>query len=114
MSFKNILVHVDTSERCEEHINVACDLAARTDAHVTGLFVIPEPFYPIYTDGAYIPQDLIENQEAESKAQCEAAEKKFQDLTAKAGAHAEWRSEQGPLSTVVVRHARYADLTEVG
>jgi len=114
MSFKNILVHVDTSERCEEHINVACDLALRTDAHVSGLFVIPEPFYPLYTDGGYIPQDLIQNQEAESKAQCEVAEKTFREATAKAGAHAEWRSEQGPLSTVVTRHARYADLTVVG
>ena len=114
MSFKNILVHVDGSEWCEEHVGVACDFALRSDAHVTGLFVIPEPFYPLYTDGAYIPEDMIQSQEAESKARGEEAEKKFNETTARAGAHAEWRTEQGPLSSVVTRHARYADLTVVG
>ena len=113
MTLKNILVHMDATERCKERLSLAGDLAQRHDAHLSGLFVIPEPFYPVYAEGTYFPQEMIENLEKEDQENCKKAEKVFRDFVAAQGIHGEWRSEQGPLGQVVSRHARYADLTVV-
>jgi nucleotide-binding universal stress UspA family protein len=114
MTLKNILLHMDATDRCEERLHLAGDLAQRNDAHLSGLFVIREPFYPVYADGAYFPQDMIDNWEKDEKEDAEKAEKTFQEFVEAEGIHGEWRSEQGPLGQVVSRHARYADLTIVG
>ena len=114
MSLKNILVHMDATDRCEERLHLAGDFARRNDAHLSGLFVIAEPFYPIYADGAYFPQDMLDNWDQEEKENAQKAEKVFQKYVDAEGIHGEWRSEQGPLGQVVSRHARYADLTIVG
>lgn len=114
MALKNILVHMDATDRCEERLRLAGDLALRHDAHLSGLFVIPEPFYPVYADGAYFPQDAVEIWEKEEKANTIKAEKTFQEFVNAQGIHGEWRTEQGPLGQIVSRHARYADLTVVG
>lgn len=114
MTLKSILVHMDATKRCKERLALAGDLARRFDAHLSGLFVIPEPFFPVYAEGAYIPADMIENLEREDRENCKKAEKTFRDFSAAQGLSGEWRSEQGPLGQVVSRHARYADVTVVG
>jgi nucleotide-binding universal stress UspA family protein len=114
MSFKNILVHIDNSDRCDERLRLAGNLAKEQGAHLTGLFVIPEKFYPLYMDSTYIPSDLIENQEAQIRADCDLAEKHFRKFADHEGLTAEWRSDQGPIGAVVARHARYADVTVLG
>jgi nucleotide-binding universal stress UspA family protein len=114
VALKNILVHMDATDRCEERLHLAGELAQRNEAHLSGLFVIPEPFYPIYGDGAYFPEDMIENWEKEEKENAEKSEKTFQDFVNSEGILGEWRSEQGSLGQIVSRHARYADLTIVG
>jgi nucleotide-binding universal stress UspA family protein len=114
MALKNILVHMDATERCEERLHLAGDLAQRNDAHLSGLFVIPEPIIPIYDDGSYLPQDVIDNWENEAKENKEKSEKVFREYVDARALHGEWRSEQGPLGQVTTRHARYADLTIVG
>ena len=43
MALRNILVHLAEDNRCGERIALACDLAARDDGMVTGLFVRPYP-----------------------------------------------------------------------
>jgi nucleotide-binding universal stress UspA family protein len=105
---------MDATQRCEERLHLAGNLAQPHDAHLTGLFVIPEPFYPMYADGAYFPQDMLDTWEQEEKENAAIAEKTFQDYVAAQGLHGEWRSEQGPIGQVVSKHARYADLTIVG
>lgn len=114
MTIKNILLHMDATDRCEERLGLAGEFAQRNDAHLSGLFVIPEPFYPVYSDGAYFPQDMVENLEKEEQENCKKAERTFQEFLDAQGIHGEWRTEQGPLGQVVSRHARYADLTIVG
>ena len=113
MTLKNILLHMDETERCKERLELAIDLAKDHDSHLTGLFVIPEPFIPIYSEGTYFPQDLIDSLEKENQANCETAKKTFVDLTEQHGIHGEWREEQGSLEHIVARHALYADLTVV-
>lgn len=114
MTIKNILLHMDATERCGERLRLAGDFALRNDAHLTGLFVVAEPFYPVYADGAYFPQDMLDNLEREEQESCKKAERTFQEFVDAQGLHGEWRSEQGSLGEVVTRHARYADLTIVG
>jgi len=114
MTLKNILLHMDATDRCEERLHLAGNLAQRNEAHLSGLFVIPEPFYPIYSDGAYFPQDVMDSWEKQETENAENAEKTFQEYVDAQGLHGEWRTEQGPLGDVVSRHARYADLTIVG
>lgn len=114
MALKNILVHMDATDRCEERLHLAGDLAQRNDAHLSGLFVIPEFFYPVYGDAAYFPQSMIDSWEKEEQENAEKAEKTFQEFVNATGIHGEWRSEQGPRDQVVSRHARYADLTVMG
>ena len=43
MALKNILVHVDASERAGERVEIAAALAQSSDAHLTGLYVVPDP-----------------------------------------------------------------------
>ena len=114
MTLKSILVHMDATDRCEERLRLAGDLAQQNDAHLSGLFVIPEPFYPIYGDGAYFPQDVMEQWEQEEKEHARIAEETFQEFVTSQGLHGEWRSEQGSSGKVVCRHAKYADITVVG
>lgn len=114
MMLKNILVHMDATERCRERLRLAGDLARRHEAHLSGLFVIPEPFYPVYAEGTYFPQDMIEKLEREDRENCGKAETSFREFVDAQRIHGEWRSEQGPLAQVISRHARYADVTLLG
>lgn len=114
MSLKNILVYIDSSDRCDERLKLAGNLAQEHGAHLTGLFVIPEAFYPLYMDATYIPEDLVENQEAQARADGALAEKHFNEFADREGLTTEWRTDQGPVGNVVARHARYADLTLLG
>ena len=111
MELKNILVHVDASERASERIEIAAAMAQAGDAHLTGLFVIPDSLmYPGYTVSAYLFLEQME----EARANSRTAEKTFHSVADSKGVHREWRSEEGQPSRVVARHARYADLAVVG
>ncbi|MBT5458765.1 MAG: universal stress protein, partial [Rhodospirillaceae bacterium] len=74
---KNILVHIDSSERCAERLGIAATLAKQHDAHLSGLYVIPEPFYPIYAESAFVSAELIESMEGESREGRETAQENF-------------------------------------
>ncbi|MFT5440540.1 MAG: nucleotide-binding universal stress UspA family protein [Alphaproteobacteria bacterium] len=114
MDIKNILVHIDSSERCAERLRIAAILARQHEAHLSGLYVIPEPFYPIYAESAFVSMDLIESLERESREGCAEAQEKFRAFADKENLPAEWREEQGSIGPVVSRHGRYADLTIIG
>lgn len=114
MTLKNILLHMDAKDRCEERLKLAGGLAQRHDAHLTGLFVVPETIHPAaHDDGAYFPQEVIDKWETNEKKNAEKVEKIFQEFVETEGIHGELRSERGPLRQVVSLHARYADLTVV-
>lgn len=114
MSFRNILVQIDTSDRCQERLKVAGALSIAHDAHLTGLFVIPQPFYPMYAEATYFPDDMLEDYEKEERDNHDKCEKIFRTYCEAQGIKSEWHSEQGALSTIVSKHSRYADLTVLG
>lgn len=114
MNLTNILVHVDGSERAAERMRLTANIAQERDAHVTGLFVIPDPYVAAYMASGYVPVEIFEAQREEALKQAGAAKKLFDDIVGRAGAKHEWRTEEGTLSDIVARHARYADLAVVG
>ena len=77
MPFKNILLHMDSSDRCDERLSLAGKLAMAHGANLTGLYVTPEPFYPMYAEASYFPGDLLTTFEEEEKENCAIAEKHF-------------------------------------
>ena len=113
MALKNILVHVDASERAGERIRIAAELAGPDDGHLTGVFVTPDPPFPTWMV-AGMPASALEAAIENARGEGEAARGRFLDIAERAGVHAEWRSASGSVARVTARHARYADLAVVG
>lgn len=116
MSFKTIMVSLNDVGRAEEITGIACQLAARHDAHLIGLFVIPVmPIYP--APGAYVLPELIENFEASFADRGEKAKSAFEKVTAGYDLRIEWRLIHHGASIVangVIEHSHQADLLVVG
>ncbi len=73
---KDILVHLDNSRACEARVKTAMALAAKHDAHLTGLYVLPQLVIPTYAE-IQIGDDLLEQQREVAKAQVKPARKAF-------------------------------------
>lgn len=114
MDIKDIVVHVDGSDRAEERIKLATVIAEARDAHVTGVFAIPDPYMPALMAGGYVPSDIFDQIREEAAEEAGKAEKLFKKITEAGRVHSEWRVEEGSASGVVSRHARYSDLAVVG
>ena len=112
MSYKTIVVHLDTARRRAERLDIACRLAAAFDAHLVGLFALsafPVPFAFGGAAGAVIS--------AEAKLRAEAADlarAEFERTTARNGVKAEWRSADWDAAGALRLSARYADLVVIG
>ncbi len=113
MSYKDLLVHVDDSRRCDARLELAAALAKRFDAHLAGLAVDPGIVMPIMADAAVSPE-LLETLEADRAARIEAAQSAFDSAMQAAGLEAEWRTEIGEPVSRIALHARHSDLVVVG
>jgi nucleotide-binding universal stress UspA family protein len=113
VSYKTIVVHVDADPRRAERLGLACKLAARFDAHLVGLFALPDLAVPAYAlaDGAAIMLQAEERWRSEAAA---LAKREFDTTTARNAVKAEWRSALRDPVQAVALSARYADLVIVG
>ncbi len=114
MSLKTILCHVALDDRLDARLDIACELALAHDAHLAGLYVIPNPYLPIQAASAYIPAELVEAQRTRGEEDAGAAEERFVGHTTRNGVNGEWRTANGETARAVGLHARYADVTIVG
>lgn len=113
MSFKDILVHVDSSVHCRPRLELAASLAADHGAHLTGLGVRMIPHVPRFIMSQLGPEIADAQQRAASESV--AAERKlFDDVMARAGIAHEWRTVEGDLIDCFCVHGRYADLIVAG
>jgi nucleotide-binding universal stress UspA family protein len=117
MSFKDLLVVVDTSPAGKHRLEVAAGLATRFEAHLVGVWVM----LVIYPLGAPMAMEgpLLAEAAAEARSravtEAEAAHQIFDGITKRQGVSAEWRTiEDGAWDDSVALHARYADLTIIG
>lgn len=113
MSYKTILVHLDTSVRAHPRLEAALQLARRFDAHVIGLFAVFEPAPRAFevmagTAGYYEQHAAMRNE------QRGAIERLFHAEIKRAGVSGEWVETHERANHAVPRYARCADLVIAG
>lgn len=114
MSFKTILVHIDSGPRCSTRVEVAIRLALQHDAHLVGLQALT-PFEPPGYVMAEIGPAIIEAQRQVAAAEIARAESEFTRQTSGAGLrNVEWRAVVDDPVEAMTLHARYADLIVIG
>jgi len=114
MSYKTLLVHLDSGARCPVRVELAISLAQRFDAHLVGLnalTVVRIPGYAVAEAG----EIFREAQERVTREQATDSEAAFRRAVAQAGlAGTEWRNATVDALEAVTLHARYADLMVIG
>jgi len=96
---------------------IAADLAARMDAHLTGLVLSVEPLVPLYPMAAPVPTDFIVAAREAAVADAKAAATAFEKIAGGAGATFETvtlMSIAGEGFAEAVRSLRLSDLAVVG
>ena len=116
MSYKDLLVVLDSEAPARGRIDLAAALAERFEAHLVGLYPLPIPEAPRHF-GYYDPA-LLDPFFGELRGRArETADKLrevFQHVTSLRGLSAEWRViAEGPEADPAL-HARYVDLTILG
>ena len=113
MGLKDLLVHVDNDPACSTRLDVAAALAARHEAHLTGLHALgwPPPM-GYYIDA--LPPTFLEDEKRQREELARQAEVRFHERARRRGVHGEWRVDPGGIIDTMKLHARYADLTIVG
>ncbi|MBY4866519.1 universal stress protein [Burkholderia sp. Bp9017] len=113
MSYKSMVVHLDTSERAHSRLEFALRLARRFGAHLTGLFAVytPEPhsFYVMAGSADYFRAHREQRDERRA-----ALERLFHAETARAKVRAAWVHADERANAAVPRAARLADLVIAG
>ena len=113
MKLSNILLHVDGSASAAARISLAADLARRSDAHLTALYVYPRLDFPaVY--GAELPPEYLDAAEAENERVAVEVRRKFEQATTSPDLRTEWGFERGDAADRLITHGRYADLLIVG
>ncbi len=114
MSYKTILVHIDSGKRCPVRVELAIRLARRFESHLVGLHALA-PFEPPGYVMAEMGPAIMEAQQLVTAAETTRTETEFARQTSAAGVRSvEWRTAVDELVEVVGLHARYADLVVIG
>ena len=111
MAIQDILVHIDNSKMCDARLQAAVTLAQQHNAHITGLYLMPQVLVPTYAE-VHVPADILQTQTNQLKANAARAEQQFK--TATSGCMAQWLAVQGDVVTELMRQALYTDLIVVG
>ncbi len=115
MAYKDILVYVDATQRSDERVTLAAEIALRHGAHLTGLYVVePESSDPILSSALSYGAAPLAADSAQSRAVQHEAEARFRDTLRQFAIPGEWRLVTGLPEEVVPVHARYADFAIIG
>lgn len=115
MALRDILMVTDLSGE-QQAVKYGIELAARCDAHATGLALSYEPVVPAFA-AAPVPVDFIEQSRQFALASAKASLDTFNELARLGAVKAEGRLAEvitgGPMEPVL-RHCRLTDLIVVG
>jgi nucleotide-binding universal stress UspA family protein len=116
MALKDILVNLDATAASAARLDLACALARKHDAHLTGLFVVDISVAAMAgaEGGGAALAELIEIMRRDGLAAAKVAEDAFRERTRREGVAAEWRMVEGVAPQQVALHGRYSDLIVVG
>lgn len=116
MSYKDLLVVLDSASDTRGRIELAASLAEKSAAHLVGLYAIPSPDLPRragYADLAALEPVYHEWRER-ALEQAESMREMFENAAKQHGISQEWRGIlEGPEADPAL-HARYSDLTILG
>jgi nucleotide-binding universal stress UspA family protein len=116
MSYKDLLVVLDSETAARERLDLAAVLAERFAAHLVGLYPLPMPQVPRHL-GYYDPTLLdpfFADLREKARAAAAKAREMFDHAAALRGLSAEWREiPEGPDADPAL-HARYTDLAILG
>lgn len=114
MTYRNILLHLDTLPGCQHRITAALDLAERFDARVTGLAPTGMLVIPYGMDMAPAGELIVEWQE-NLEQQARNATKRLEDAARQRGfIRVESRVADGSEIPAITLAARYTDLVVIG
>jgi nucleotide-binding universal stress UspA family protein len=113
MSYKTILVHIDSGKNCAKRLEVATNLAKKHDACLVGLHA----FFPYAPPGYIMAHMGAEIMVAQKKAAAEEmtrTEKVFRSQTMSLGLErTEWHTAYDDPVYAMSLHSRYADLVVI-
>ena len=116
MSYKDLLVVLDSEAAARGRIDLASALAERFEAHLVGLYPLPIPEAPRHL-GYYDPALLapfFEELRVRARDAANEVRESFEHVAGLRGISAEWREiPEGPEADPAL-HARYVDLTILG
>lgn len=116
MSYKDLLVVLDSEATARKRVAFAAALAERFSAHLIGLYPLPTPEAPRhfgYYDPALLDPFFTELRET-SRSTAVKMREAFDHATGLRGLSAEWREIPEGLDADPALHARYADLVILG
>jgi len=109
MGIEDLAVHVDHRDTCREGLELAVALAARTNAHLTGIYVDSVPVAPELAALSTAPV-LLESLAEEQRSRAAKARERFDAAVREAGIRTSFQHAEGPMFPALNRQARYADL----
>ncbi|MHA7205581.1 universal stress protein, partial [Burkholderia pseudomallei] len=113
MSYKSILVHLDTSDRARARLETALTLARQFGAYLSAVFAVytPEPtsFYVMAGTADYFADQQRRRDEKRA-----ALERLFHAELKRADVEGQWIVADARANEAVPHYARYADLVIAG
>ena len=113
MTIKHILVHLDSQRNLVATAEAACSLAAASQAHVTGFYVIPHINIPTYAESR-IPSDIVKVHDEAAQVAADDAGSEFDRIAGNAGCSHDWQSVKGYADRLIIDRARYTDIVIMG
>jgi len=113
MSFKDILVHVDSTGASRVRLRLALALAGRFGARLSGLHVVPEPDVPPYFKPSAVER-IAKIYAKNAREAAGLAEALFRQETEGASVATVWECVDGDLDDAIGERARFADLLVLG
>jgi len=116
MSYKDLLVGLDSDASARERIEIAAALAERFAAHLVGLYPLLMPEAPRHF-GYYDPalhNPFFEELRAGARDAADKTREVFEHIAGLHGVSAEWREIPEGADADPAVHARYADLAILG
>jgi nucleotide-binding universal stress UspA family protein len=117
MSYRDILVHFDGTPASVLRGRAAAEIASRSKAHLTGVFLTQE-MAPMLLDGEPdgllspdVFDQILKDHAAALEKASEAARERFEPIAADAGVESEWLKADGATADAMIACARRADLT---
>jgi nucleotide-binding universal stress UspA family protein len=113
MSFKEILVHIDSTRSSLNRLDLGLALARRFKARLSGLHVTPDPEVPPYFKPSVV-QRISAIYAKNAREAADLAETLFRERTRGVELQTNWETIEGDLAETIAERARFSDLLLLG